>query len=346
MVSLACSTSQPSRGMLRSIMPSTPATCGRAERSTNSSSFRPLQRKKEDLTQLHRHLRKEPATPLVAVRRKSRGHLWQQAGTIATSPKEIDAIIRNEYGAIYRGTAKKGEGPKAFADAYVERYRPHIFHQPEMTIEAITGEDVYQAVQALKATAGGMDQWDPADLKMLSKGACSRLADFYNAIEAGAPWPKQLTTARAAFLAKEEDSDLDPMDYRVLLMLASSYRLWGKIRLAHLKPWISNWDKREIYAGIEGKGAADAAYATAMEIEYCRLTGTPYTGGAADIYKCFDKVRRDIVYRLLEEAGMPKQLASTYRNFLEALTVRNTVAGGLGRATPSQPRSLKAALWR
>ena len=223
--------------------------------------------KKEGLTQLHRHLRKEPATPLVAVRRKSRGPLWQQAGTIATSRKEIDAIIRKEYGAIYRGTAKKGEDSKAFADAYVERYRPHIFHQPEMAIEAITGEDVYQAVQALKATAGGMDQWDPADLKMLSKLACSRLADFFNAIEAGAPWPKQLTTARAAFLAKEEDSDLDPMDYRVLLMLASTYRLWGKIRLAHLKPWISTWDKQEIYAGIEGKGAADAAYATAVEIE-------------------------------------------------------------------------------
>ena len=69
-----------------------------------------------------------------------------------------------------------------------------------------------------------------------------------------------------------------------------------------------------------------------MEIEYCRLTGTPYTGGAADIYKCFDQVRRDIVYRLLEEAGMPKQLVNTYRNFLEALTVRNTVAGGLGES--------------
>ena len=122
------------------------------------------------------------------------------------------------------------------------------------------------------------------------------------------------------------------MDYRVLLMLASSYRIWGKTRLMHLKPWISRWDRQEIYAGIEGKGAADAAYATAIEIEYCRLTGTPYTGGAADIFKCFDKVRREIVYRLLDIAGMPKQLIHTYKNFLEALTVRNTVAGGLGES--------------
>ena len=86
----------------------------------------------------------------------------------------------------------------------------------------------------------------------------------------------------------------------------------------------------EIYAGIEGKGAADAAYATALEIEHCRVTGTRYTGGAADIYKCFDQVRRDIVYRILEEAGMPTKVVHAYRSFQEALTVRNTVAGGLG----------------
>ena len=55
---------------------------------------------------------------------------------------------------------------------------------------------------------------------------------------------------------------------------------------------------------IEGKGAADAAYSTALEIEYCRVMGIKYSGGAADIYKCFDQVRRDIVYKLLEAAGM------------------------------------------
>ena len=177
------------------------------------------------------------------MRRKCKGPAWQQKGTIATSPKEIDSIIRSEYGAIYRGTRKEGDDPEAFAKAYVEKYADHIFSHPEMKIQAITGEDVEQAVQALKATAGGMDQWDPADLKMLSGVACGRLAELFNAIEAGAPWPRQLTTARAAFLAKEEDSDLDPMDYRVLLMLASPYRLWGKIRLVHLRPWISMWDK-------------------------------------------------------------------------------------------------------
>ena len=86
----------------------------------------------------------------------------------------------------------------------------------------------------------------------------------------------------------------------------------------------------EIYAGIEGKGANDAAYATAIEIEYCRMHGIKYSGGAADIFKCFDQVRREIVYKLLQEAGIPSGILHAYKDFQETLLVRNTVAGGLG----------------
>ena len=65
---------------------------------------------------------------------------------------------------------------------------------------------------------------------------CKGLAEMFNMIEQGASWPKQLRIARAAFLAKEEDSDMGPIDYRVLLMLSSVYRLYGKIRLPQLQP--------------------------------------------------------------------------------------------------------------
>ena len=69
-----------------------------------------------------------------------------------------------------------------------------------------------------------------------------------------------------------------------------------------------------------------------MEIEYCRIRGLEYSGGAADIYKCFDQVRREIVYELLKEAGFPAGLLHAYKDFQEALQVRNTVAGGVGEA--------------
>ena len=115
---------------------------------------------------------------------------------------------------------------------------------------------------------------------------------MFNAIEKGASLPKAESVARAAFMAKEEGIELDPLSYRVLTMLPASYRLYAKIRLKDLQPWIAKWVTPEIYAGVEGQGAADAAYETAIRMELSRLRGGGCTGGAGDVYKCFDQIQR------------------------------------------------------
>ena len=53
----------------------------------------------------------------------------------------------------------------------------------------------------------------------------------------------------------------------------------GEDQTPHLQPWIATWDMQEIYIGVEGKGANDASYATAIEIEYCRVHGIDDSGG-------------------------------------------------------------------
>ena len=85
-----------------------------------------------------------------------------------------------------------------------------------------------------------------------------------------------------------------------------------------------------MFAGVEGKGAADAAYSTGLLLEWCKLYEADYTGGAADIFKCFDQILRPLVDRLLEKAGMPDGTRGAYIRYVDALEVRNTVAGGLG----------------
>ena len=87
-----------------------------------------------------------------------------------------------------------------------------------------------------------------------------------------------------------------------------------------------------MYAGIEAQGAEDAAYHTALVAELCKLTDTQFSGGAADIYKRFDQIVRPLIYNLLDEAGMPDKGLETYKKFLEALVVHNTIGGGLGEA--------------
>ena len=96
---------------------------------------------------------------------------------------------------------------------------------------------------------------------------------------------------------------------------------------------------RKYTLALKGRGGNDAAYATAVEIEYCRMHGIDYTGGAADICKCFDHVRREIVYKLMEETGIPRGVLHAYQDFQERVMVRDTIAGGFGEAY-SKPTSI------
>ena len=110
------------------------------------------------------------------------------------------------------------------------------------------------------------------------------------------------------------------------------YRKWATVRLRQLAPWIEEWDMEEIFAGTGGKGAADGVYETALQIEMAKLMGIDVTGGACDLYKCFDQIIRELAYEILRIAGMPKQILDAYARFLDNVEVHNTVAGGIGQA--------------
>ena len=98
-----------------------------------------------------------------------------------------------------------------------------------------------------------------------------------------------------------------------------------------MKPWINQWALPQMYAGVEGRGADDAAYETGVVTELCKVSDQSYTGGSADIYKCFDQVQRPLIYKLLEQAGMPAGILSAYKRYMDQVLVHNAVAGGLGK---------------
>ena len=59
------------------------------------------------------------AAPLVAVQRDKTGPQGQAKGTIATSPKEVDSILRKVFGRIYDGNTKDEEKT---ARNYIKNY--------------------------------------------------------------------------------------------------------------------------------------------------------------------------------------------------------------------------------
>lgn len=119
---------------------------------------------------------------------------------------------------------------------YKEKYKEYIYYGKKAIIEDLTAEDLQRTARVTNETAAVLDQWASADLKMLPLKAYGYLADLLNDVEKGAPCPEQLRNARAAFLSKDPEDELNPLAYRVLLMLAALYRMWSNTRLRHMAP--------------------------------------------------------------------------------------------------------------
>ena len=83
-------------------------------------------------------------------------------------------------------------------------------------------------------------------------------------------------------------------------------------------------------AGANSNGAEDAWWNTALRHELLRLQGIDYTGGSADIFKCFDQVDRQLLYKMLQKAGFPTRILNAYKQFIEHHMTYNAVASGLG----------------
>ena len=71
-----------------------------------------------------------------------------------------------------------------------------------------------EEIRTMKETTFGLDQWAPVDLKPIPKVACKPLVEMMNMVGEGEDWPGSMKTVRAAFMAKEEGIDLDPLSYR------------------------------------------------------------------------------------------------------------------------------------
>ena len=86
-----------------------------------------------------------------------------------------------------------------------------------------------------------------------------------------------------------------------------------------------------MFAGVEGEGAMDAWWQSALDLEYNDVHGIAFTAGAIDIAKCFDQISRDLLYEVCKNAGMPPELLDAYSRYQEGLQHYNTLMGNIGR---------------
>lgn len=111
--------------------------------------------------------------------------------------------------------------------------------------------------------------------------------------------------------SKDPEDTLNPLSYRVLLILPVLYRRCASLRLHDMAPWVHTWALPKMCAGVETTSAEDGSWLTSLVLERATVAKKPFSGGAVDIMKCFDQLERRLIYRLRKLVSHPKYCLPT-----------------------------------
>lgn len=170
-----------------------------------------------------------------------------KAGQMTSDPAEIDAVVKRAWKIVYDGM--QGSILKAIGD-YLEIYSKYILRLPEAKIDLLDGPKVFDSFRQTKESAAALDGWSPKEFSLLSLQTCDNIADMFNPIEAGSPWPRSATHVLIAYLEKEGAEQGFVMSYRPITITAPIYRSWVSMRLRSLEPWVREWALLEMHVGV------------------------------------------------------------------------------------------------
>ena len=166
------------------------------------------------------------------------------------------------------------------------------------TWPALTGQDLFAAVNSIKGRAAGIDQWSYNDVVLLSPAMWNQVASFVNHCELIGHIPNQWTYIRQLHLDKGKQSDL-VSDLRPISVTSVWWRIIGKARYQHqaTQDWLSRILPPYVFGGVPGKGIADAmGPILASDASHGWIASLDYA-------KAFDRVQPHLSCRILRHLG-------------------------------------------
>ena len=203
----------------------------------------------------------------------------------------------------------------------------------EVQVPPLTGDMLYEVVQAEKPTAGSLDGWGWREFKALPVAWFDRLASIFTLVEEEGVWPDGLLDAYIAMIPKT-DGDSTPLGQRPLCVLQVAYRLWASVRLGHLEDWFRSWVPDSVFSAGGGRSSVEAWYSTALDIEES-LSGVLDSDVhifVADVIKSFDTVDRGILDYILSRLGLPGWFRHAYFEYHAGARLRFKLSCGLGQS--------------
>ena len=176
--------------------------------------------------------------------------------------------------------------------------------------------DWKHAIRTAKATsAPGADGFSFRELKMIPDRLLAQLVKIVVGMQ---QFPQHLMLARTVPIPKKHE--LTPDNCRPITVLATLYRLWGKVCGRRCLRHFSRYMSSAITGMLPKRGAFASSYNMQAYLELQRAAHQDVTGLTLDLKKCFNLLQRSKVQRLMCAMGIPARLVQKWANSLDAMT--------------------------
>ncbi len=175
--------------------------------------------------------------------------------------------------------------------------------------EAPTARNGWRAMQPLPAmdkevaerTTQTYDGFHPRYLSMLCDPALEALSILFQAMEAAALWPTQVSLVTMPALPKRLGG------FRLIGIFAAVYRIWSKARRPEAQAWEDEHDRQYFACGAD-RGAVDVVWRQAMRAEAAVATDLHAAAITSNLRKFYEALDHGLLEERAARHGFPLQI--------------------------------------
>ena len=225
--------------------------------------------------------------------RKAWANIWH------ASDEEVSGLLDR----VMQGLPGDGEAHSTF---FAVRDGPFV----PIDLPRIAGEDLRVVCRTFRTgTSVGLDWIRMRHLSLLSHSALVQLAGLMEQVEGFGALPPAATGTVAVALAKKSGGS------RLIGVASAFYRLWSRIRYAHVREALEARLARHFLAAAPSQGAQRAVTELALKAEQAQLRGLEAAASLVDISKFYESLTLQDVACAADYFGIPRTVVRLFIAF-------------------------------
>uniref|UniRef100_A0A803SYX8 Reverse transcriptase domain-containing protein n=1 Tax=Anolis carolinensis TaxID=28377 RepID=A0A803SYX8_ANOCA len=233
--------------------------------------------------------------------------LKDKNGLVKDGRKELEEIMRDFYRELYQKEQVNNEEIKIGNKVNEE--------DKIMLNDEITQEEVIQVIKGLKQyKAPGIDGYTAEFYKTFMHELVPYMAEMFNEVYMRGIVPETWKLSEIIPVLKPDRQPELPESYRPISLVNQDYKIFMKIianRLEIILPKIIGEDQ---YGFVKGRSISEPIRNVVNAISHATKTKRKLSILKLDVYKAFDKVNHEYLYRLCKELNLGNNFCEMIKN--------------------------------